>query len=203
MRAASRSMQIGKIAVAAEPLRALSVAEAVALDKNAVKPDVICSVSGAAANARGQPVYAESGGGVMIFFGTDHFDLVNQQGAAAEGNASAVSSANSQAVATTANDNWTHGRKNVLYMRVNFPDDLTEPISEAAAYATMNGVNTFYTEGSYDLTSLTATVTPLLTLPQTKACYSADPGTLIADARVAARGFVSTSAGCWLPRGRL
>ena len=142
----------GKIAVAAEPLRALSVAEAVALDKNALKPDVICSVSGAAANSRGQPVYAESGGGVMVFCGTDHFDLVNQQWAAAEGNVSAVSSANSQAVATTANDNWTHGRKNVLYMRVNFPDDLTEPISEAAAYATMNGVNSFYTEGSYDLT---------------------------------------------------
>src|ERR1019366_8720679 len=97
---------------------------------------VRCSSAG---NAGGQPVYAESGGGVMIFCGTDHFDLVNQQWAAAEGNASAVSSANSQAVATTANDNWTHGRKNVLYMRVNFPDDLTEPVSEAAAYATMNG----------------------------------------------------------------
>jgi len=66
---------------------------------------------------------------------------------------------------TPGNDAWTHGTKNVLYMRVNFPDDLTEPLSEAAAYATMDSVNTFYTECSYDLTSLTATVTPLLTLP--------------------------------------
>jgi hypothetical protein len=177
----------GKMAVSAESLRALSVAEATALDKNAVKPDVICSVSGAAANSRGQPVYAESGGGVMAFCGADHFNLVNQQWAAAEGNVSALGSANSSAVATSANDNWTHGRKSVLYMRVNFPDDLTEPVSEADAYATMNGVNSFYTEGSYDLTSLTATVTPLLTLPQTKAYYSADPGTLINDARQAAR----------------
>ena len=38
-------------------------------------------------------------------------------------------------------------------MRVNFPDDLTEPISEEDAYDVMDGVNTYYTANSYDLTS--------------------------------------------------
>ena len=73
-------------------------------------------------------------------------------------------------------------------MRVNFPDDLTEPVSETAAYSFMDGVNDYYTDQSYDLTSLTATVTPLMTLPQTKAYYSAaGPGALMYDARLAAR----------------
>ena len=52
--------------------------------------------------------------------------------------------------ATAANDNWTHGQKTLLYMRVNFPDDLTEPISEAGAYNVMNQVSAFYTTGFYD-----------------------------------------------------
>ena len=44
-----------------------------------------------------------------------------------------------------AQDAWTHGNKSVLYIRVNFPDDLTEPISETAAYLAMNGVNSALT----------------------------------------------------------
>ena len=72
-------------------------------------------------------------------------------------------------------------------MRVNFPDDLTEPISEADAYAVMNSVNTFYTTVSYNLTALDTTVAPVVTLPQTKAYYSADPTLLLADARAATR----------------
>ena len=179
----------GKLAVSTEPLRALSVAEAVALDKNAVKPaDAICSVSGKAADWQGQQVYAEGGGGVLHFCGMDHFNLVNQQWALAESGGTSVGS--NPVFPTAADDNWTHGNKSVLYMRVNFPDDLTEPISEAAAYAAMNGVNNYYTENSYDLTSLTATVTPLLTLPQIKAWYASDaagPGQLLTDARVAAK----------------
>ncbi|MGI8965247.1 MAG: Calx-beta domain-containing protein, partial [Limisphaerales bacterium] len=73
-------------------------------------------------------------------------------------------------------------------MRVNFPDDLREPISEAGAYSVMNGVNTFYTQGSYNTTSLTPTVTPLLTLPQSKSWYStAGTGALLDDARKVAK----------------
>ena len=72
-------------------------------------------------------------------------------------------------------------------MRVNFPDDLTEPISEADAYSAMNEVNRFYVAGSYDTTWLTATVTPLLTVPQTKDWYAtAGPFSLLSDARAAA-----------------
>ena len=178
----------GKMAVSTEPLRLLSVSEAKALDKTIVQSDPVCSVSGKAANWRDQKVYAENGGGVMCFCGTDHYDLVNQQWAMAEkGHLAASGDGTTIGTPTVADDAWTHGNKSVLYMRVNFPDDLTEPISEAEAYTAMDGVNTFYTENSYNLTSLTTTVTPVITMPQTKAYYSTDPSLLLADARSAAK----------------
>ena len=181
----------GHLAVSTDPLRALTVPEAAALDPQTAHPaDVICSVSGQAATSRGSPFYAESGGGVLCFCGEDHYKLVNQQWALAESGGSLESSPGSFspiAVATADNDAWTHGNKTVLYMRLNFPDDLTEPISAADANAVMDGVNTYYTENSYNLTSLTTTVTPLITLPQVKAYYAQDPSLLLADARAAAR----------------
>ncbi len=183
----------GKLAVSIEPLRELSVAEATALDAKTVSANVICSVSGQSANWRGRQVFAESGGGVLHFCGVDHLDAANAQLARAE---SGGTSAGSDPIFPTANgDAWTHGRKSLLYIRVNFPDDLTEPISETAAYTAMNGVNSFYTENSYDLTSLTATVTPVITMPQTKEYYSPDPGLLLNDARATAKkaGFVTAN----------
>src|SRR5262249_1577045 len=109
--------------------------------------------------------------------------LLNQRPVAASGGIGGSGN-----LPSAADNNWTHGLKTVLYMRLNFPDDLTEPISEADAYNAMNGVNDFYTIGSYDLTALTATVTPLLTLPQPKTYYSyAGTSALLSDARETAR----------------
>ncbi len=175
----------GKMAVSSDPMRVLTLAEATALDKSAVKPaDAICSVSGLSVNVRSQPVYAENGGGVICFCGTDHYNLAVRHLALAESGGDT----STNGVPITGDDAWTHGNKSLLYMRVNFPDDLTEPISMSDAYAVMDGVNTYYTENSYDLASFTTTVTPLVTLPQTKAYYASnDPYYLLADARTAAK----------------
>ena len=175
----------GKMAVSSEPLRVLTLAEATALDKSAVKPaEAVCSVSGLSVNVRNQPVYAENGGGVSCFCGTDHYDLVGRHLALAESGGDT----STNGVPIVTDDAWTHGNKSLLYMRVNFPDDLTEPISMSDAYAVMDGVNTYYTANSYNLASFTTTVTPLVTLPQTKAYYASnDPYYLLADARTAAK----------------
>ena len=180
----------GKMAVASGPLRVLTSDEAAALAKQRRHPlDKICSVSGLSVTSRNQPVYAESGGGILCCCGTDHYDLVSQQWALAESGGTAASGETPPVggVGGPVNDAWTHGTKTVLYMRVNFPDDLTEPISEASAYSAMDGVNAFYNTISYDLAALDTTVTPVVTLPQTKAYYSADPSLLLADARAAAK----------------
>ncbi|HEU0039134.1 MAG TPA: hypothetical protein VFR76_07665, partial [Verrucomicrobiae bacterium] len=176
----------GKMALLADSIRILEPDEAAALEKErgAQPAEQICGVSGQPAQSRNQPVAADIGGEIKHFCGVDHAWLVNQRMVLAE---SGGSGSNTRA-ATTVNDAWTHGPKNLLYLRVNFPDDLTEPISEAQAYDVMDDVNAFYTEGSYNLTSLMPTVTPLMTLPQTKAWYSTvGPGALINDAREAAR----------------
>ncbi|HSU57315.1 MAG TPA: Calx-beta domain-containing protein, partial [Candidatus Dormibacteraeota bacterium] len=175
----------GRVALQPEPIRILEAAESEALVKESGQPvDPICAVSGNPANSRNQPVAAEIGGEVRYFCGLDHIRLLNQKPAlAASGGVGGTNT-----FSTPANDAWTHGPKALLYMRVNFPDDLTEPISEAQAYNVMDGVNDFYTTGSYDLTALTATVTPLITLPQTKNYYSSfGPGSLLDDARETVR----------------
>jgi hypothetical protein len=83
---------------------------------------------------------------------------------------------------------WTQGAKTLLYIRVNFPDDPTEPITEAGAYAAATNINDFFVENSYGTTSLIPTVTPLLSLPRTKSSYSSvdDFDGLLSDARSAA-----------------
>lgn len=85
-------------------------------------------------------------------------------------------------------DSWTQGPKRLLFMRVAFPDDPSEPISEDAACSMMNDINTWFLENSYGTTSLITDVTPLLVLPQTKEWYSVQGATrLLSDARDAAR----------------
>jgi hypothetical protein len=174
-----------KLALQSDPLRILGAAEAEALEKERGKAaDQICGVSGLQADVRQQRVAAEIGGEVRYFCGPDHARLVNDQWLAAAGG----SGAGAGPFAASGGSDWTHGPKTLLYMRVNFPDDLTEPISEAGAYKVMDGVNDYYTEGSYNMTAITATVTPLMTLPNTKPWYStAGPGALLSDAREAAR----------------
>src|SRR5436190_11063622 len=84
-------------------------------------------------------------------------------------------------------DTWTQGPKTLLFMRAAFPDDLTEPITESDAYQLMSQVNQWYIEISYNTVSISAQVTPLLILPQTKSWYSANGvESLLEDARTAA-----------------
>ena len=185
----------GKLAVAAEPLRLLDPEEAAALARargQSVRQS--CGVCGLPVEPGRSGVVADVGGELAYFCGAGHANVVSRHWISLES-----SGGSAQAKAHSAGqDSWTHGPKTVLYMRVNFPDDLTQPISEASAYAVMNEVNAFYAEGSYDVTSLTTTVTPLVTVPQTKAWYGTNDygeGALLDDAREAARqaGYVTAN----------
>jgi len=93
-----------------------------------------------------------------------------------------------QAVGSVASFAWTLGPKTVLIMRVNFPDAPSASISEADAYDLMRTANNFFVENSFGATSLSAMVTPLLTLPYPAAWYGADGAdtALLVDARRAA-----------------
>lgn len=173
----------GAMAVHADPLRLLDPDElAIREQAGEGESDPVCGVSDQRTRGKPDQVAAEAGGTIRYFCGVEHLKLVNEQWIAAEGGG------NSGGGAVVLPDSWTQGPKTVLYMRVNFPDDLTEPITEASAYSVMGSVNDFYTENSYNTTWLVPTVTPVLTLPQTKHYYStAGAGALMDDAREVAR----------------
>ncbi|MCC6233494.1 MAG: PKD domain-containing protein [Verrucomicrobiales bacterium] len=83
---------------------------------------------------------------------------------------------------------WSHGVKRLLFMRARFPDDLREPISEAAAAEVMRLANEHFVAASYNALSLISTIGPLVMLPQPKLYYAVKgPGTLLEDAREATR----------------
>ncbi len=147
----------------------------------------LCPVSNRSAGRNGEPVAGEVAGQIEYFCGAGHLALLNERLAGNAGGGSADGGDGGGEFPVAA-DSWTQGPKTCLFMRVAFPDDPAEPISEDGAYAMMDGVNQWYTENSYDTTSLITMVTPLLQLPQTKAWYGAQgTGVLLADARDAAR----------------
>jgi hypothetical protein len=99
--------------------------------------------------------------------------------------------------ASVADTSWTTGLKKVLVIRVNFPDDLTEPGSQEEAEDMMAQVREFYGANSYGRLLLEWSVTPLLTLPRTVTEYASDAGrcfALRADA-LAAAGAAGYAAG--------
>ncbi|MGC3957673.1 MAG: hypothetical protein QM813_06905 [Verrucomicrobiota bacterium] len=172
-----------KIALTPEPIRQLDPTEAEALEamRGHATGDS-CAVCGRRLGTESST--GDIGGETRRFCNAEHAELANESLALAAYGSSSVT----LDLAAGGSSAWTQGRKDVLYMRVNFPDDLSEPNSETAAYDTMVAVNAFYTENSYNQTWLDTTVTPLLTLPQIKASYAtAGPGALLSDARAIAR----------------
>jgi hypothetical protein len=174
-----------KIALTAAPIRFLEAAEATALEQaRGHTKENSCAACGMTLSADQTEWIGDIGGETRYFCSAAHAELANDNlTIAAFGGSGGTTD-----LAAGGSSAWTQGRKDVLYIRVNFPDDLTEPNSESAAYSTMESVNEFYVENSYNQMWLDTTVTPLLTLPQIKAWYAtAGPGALLSDARKVAR----------------
>jgi len=91
---------------------------------------------------------------------------------------------------------WTEGSKTLLFIRIDFPDRpgeptdrFNQPLTEGAAQNLIDGVvNQFYINNSYSKTSLRATVTPVVRMPQPQTAYPRESlYNLVTDARNAAR----------------
>jgi hypothetical protein len=68
-------------------------------------------------------------------------------------------------------DTGMPGFQRWLYVRVNFPDDAREFITEAEANRSCRDVSDFFLENSYGKAKLVFDVTPLLTMPSTYTHY--------------------------------
>jgi uncharacterized delta-60 repeat protein len=176
------------LAIHEDPLRVLEPEEAKSiLAKSAPTQDPICSVSGLPTKSIGQAAVVAYGNQILHLCRESHVSELNKRLVLAEGGGYALSG---RGVTNAPPVNpWTYGPKSVLFMRVRFADDPTEPISESEATTLMNQVNEFYLESSFNKTTFLPTITPLLTLPQPKLYYTlSGPGALMSDAREVARG---------------
>ena len=70
----------------------------------------------------------------------------------------------------------------LLYIRVSFADDPVPPQSDDGAYATVQGNNRYFNEGSYGTVWWETKVTPIVRLPQRKHYYGEKNGALLSDA---------------------
>jgi hypothetical protein len=91
---------------------------------------------------------------------------------------------------------WTEGAKTLLFIRIDFPDRPGEPLDRFGQYLSLGAaqnlidgaVNEFYVNNSYQKTSLRATVTPVVRMPQPQSSYPRENlYNLVTDARNAAR----------------
>src|SRR5438552_75151 len=176
------------LALHEDPLRVLEPEEARAILGRALPGrDPVCSISGLPTTVIGQATVVAYGDQIFQLCRMSHAAELNRRLILAEGGLS-TESGGARTNLPPVSPEWTHGPKRVLFMRVNFPDDPTEPITESEAMALMNQVNEFYLESSFNKTTLVPTVTPLLTLPQAKLYYSLKgPGELMLDARQKAK----------------
>ena len=176
------------LALAESPIRVLSTAEASFVKATTAAADPVCSVSGEAADSQGDERLIQAAGEIQYVCRTEHVSLMGREWLADTAGKWQKVGMNPTPGGPIALDSWSQGPKTVLFMRVNFPDDLTDPISESAAYDMMNSVSTWIVENSYGSSSMITTVTPLLTLPNTKAFYAQiGDGQLLTDARTIAK----------------
>ncbi len=150
------------------------------------------------------PVYAEMGGRIYRFASTQTLQQAERRLEAAEAgmgprplqpapeimNAGESTVGNSSTNLPNPPSAWTTGGKNVLIIRVDFSDKSGAPYSAASIQSLADTqISPYYLKSSYQLTSLTNTVTSLVyRMPQTAAYYATngDDDQLHADAETAA-----------------
>jgi Concanavalin A-like lectin/glucanases superfamily/PKD domain/Carboxypeptidase regulatory-like domain len=174
----------GKLALHESPMRVLEPGEVPDPRLRVANSDEICSVSGLPS---GRAVVVQVGEEIHYLCSGGHIEAFAGKFADAENSPQSLSP-------------WTSGIKTLLFMRLNFTDDLAESISATDATNLMLNVSNWFFEGSYSNTAIQATITPLLTMPQAKSYY-AQQGTgygdftLMSDALQVARtnGYTNTT----------
>jgi len=172
----------GQLALHERPVRLLEPGESIPVGAKIANPDKVCPVSGR--KARGG-VIALAGDTVYYLCHNGHIEGVESALMGPEDSLDPEAITGEGPIAQSA---WTTGNKTVLYIRVNYPDDLTDPQSLSSCESMFASGDAFFQNNSYGLTSWTWTITPLLTLPQNKAYYAGSAGDslILSDARIAA-----------------
>jgi hypothetical protein len=178
----------GVLAVSDEPLRLMEPGERVSPERR-----VSSNLSGERernGHAGGDRTRCacgwKPGGEIYILCNGGHIPAFREQLIAAEGGTGGASKPSGSVPSS-----WTTGVKSVLYIRVTFPDQQTDPQPEKEAYDVMKSVNDFFVENSHGALHLMTTVTPLLMMPRPQSWYKANDNSsanmVLSDARAVAR----------------
>ncbi|MEI6085282.1 MAG: Calx-beta domain-containing protein [Verrucomicrobiota bacterium] len=171
------------IALDENPARELAPTEVAARLAANEKSSGKCPISGLSIPATPDQPAVDVGGQLVFLCTGGHIHALNAELIAQEG-----SSGGGVHPGGTIQAGWTHGPRRILYMRVQFPDKLGDPQTEADCYTMLESLNQFYIENSYGDAYVIPTVTPLLTLPYTEQYYISISGDLqlLDDARTVA-----------------
>ena len=183
---AVHGMSIGdSVAIAEDPVRILSAAES---------SDQLATNGNQIEGTAEPPVVIEVGGQLVKVESESQAVEMNRTFKTLQMSESGIAPASALGIAPPVlNPSRTQGRKTVLFIRVRYPDDPREPISESRAYQMMSDVSDFFIASSYNSLSLVTTVTPAVMMPQPKEYYRSGgkfAGTLggvVGDARAAAK----------------
>ena len=178
-----RGIAVGDaLAVHESPIRVLEQGESPDPSLTAGHGDVFCPISRQSAATK---IPVEAGGEIFYLCQAGHIAAFRQT---LEQREMAIGPSLHKQAALATEVSWTKGPKRVLFMRVNFTDAPAASISETDASELMRKANDFFVENSYGATSLSATVTPLLLLPEQASWYGTNGATdaLLEDARRAA-----------------
>jgi len=169
----------GRLALLDSPVRALDSGEPIAAGR---RIEEVCAVSGQATSAE-SPVAADTGDRVIYLCSAGHISLLaahleagessdHAQGGGDDSSASASSAADEPAA--SASSIVSVGRR-VVMLRIRFADQPASfgPETDASAAAMFAAAETFYQENSFGTLRIEGTVSPVYTLPQTAAWYSA------------------------------
>ncbi|HEY0427793.1 MAG TPA: hypothetical protein VGC76_08420, partial [Pyrinomonadaceae bacterium] len=171
-------------------LRGIVLDRSMAVDENSIRklsPSELAARNIKADKFGENRIVAEVGGNLIYFADERKFEDFVQESINRETKISPLRSEISP---------WTEGAKTLLFIRIDFPDRPGEPtdrfhqpLTEGLAQNLIdNTVNQFYIDNSYQKTSLRATVTPVVRMPQPQTAYPRENLIgLITDARNAAR----------------
>ena len=171
----------GKLALTELPGRIMEPVEVADL-RAASGTAPVCPTSGVATNTTGEEVVVDWDGADPTFFcGPKH--ALDQLIEAAAGDAAASGGVTAQSAST-------EGTKKLLIIRVDFPDQPGEVVSDATLTSLINNMSTHWTEMSFGKMTWTlqgagSDFTPTLRLPNGHASYTSF-GTMLAAARTAA-----------------
>ncbi len=170
------------LALSESPVRVLDATEAAARASEIAPENAQCPVSKQPISVENAGAVVDVGGQIRILCNGGHIEVLEGQLLAAEG-------AGSGTIAAAGSlDSWSQGTRTLLYVRVRFSDQTSDPQTLSDSQTMLTNADNFFREGSYETTTIVPTFTPVYILPHDTAYYvSNDIYSVRSDALAAAK----------------